>query len=319
MDIQTAHQTNGGGSVDTWENVGPEWILQSDSIDEEFRPYLGNGYMGVKIAGEGTNWNSDHAHFVADIWLEDLSKKPFYTEKQCATPKWSAIGLNNGERYFQKDNGQVLDYRQVQNLKQGFLRTSCTGSDVGGKDIDIDIVIFISRENSHLGVIRYSIVPRFSGPVHFKCMLDGDDIFYSGYFDKVESNLVEKSKGYDSKNQMIYLHTETSLGIKLGNASLNQIEGIEDSGVSYSYELSKGKIDQTIAFRAEADKRYTLYSFAMVFTSHDAGNPLEAAKQECLRAAKAGWQKAFARHSAKRQDIWKADVIIEGEEVTEDQ
>ena len=52
------------------KDPGPEWILQRDSIHEEFRPYLDNGYMGVKIAGEGTTWGSDHQHFVVSYKLD---------------------------------------------------------------------------------------------------------------------------------------------------------------------------------------------------------------------------------------------------------
>ncbi|GAF69456.1 unnamed protein product, partial [marine sediment metagenome] len=79
----------------TLGETGSEWILQCDSVEESFRPYLANGYMGVKIAGEGTNWKANHPHFVAGVYYENLKDAPMYPEKGCAAPKWSEVGLFN--------------------------------------------------------------------------------------------------------------------------------------------------------------------------------------------------------------------------------
>ena len=36
--------------------IADEWVLESNSITESMRPFLGNGYMSAIIAGEGLAW-----------------------------------------------------------------------------------------------------------------------------------------------------------------------------------------------------------------------------------------------------------------------
>lgn len=301
----------------TLAETGSEWILQCDSVEESFRPYLGNGYMGVKIAGEGTNWKANHPHFIAGVYYENLKDAPKYTEKGCAAPKWSEVDLFNGENYFHRNTGKITNYKQVQNLKEGYMRTTCTWNDQG-REIDIDVLFYISRANRHLGAIKYSIRPRFNGRVHFKCTLDGDDVSYIEKFDRIYSDLIEKGKGFDRENNLIWLHTETNLGIGIANGLASVLEG-GGSSVEYKYYQSRRKIEQVVSFDAEAGREYTLKMYSAVYTSNESTAPAADARKEAVRVAKAGWDKAFQRHTAKLAEIWKSDIVVEGDDVREDQ
>ena len=147
-------------------------------------------------------------------------------------------------------------------------------------------------------------------------MLDGNDLYYSGYMDCVDSNLSEISRGYDASSQMIWLHTYTNFRIQIGNALLAELEGTD---ASFSYRDSPKKVVQSIEFDARSGHRYTLYTYATVFTSHDTVIPLEAAKREALNVQSAGWKSLFTSHVSRWDELWRTGIVVSGEEVVEDQ
>ena len=230
------------------------WLLTSEKIEEAARPYLGNGFQGVRFSWDGTNWSGDHDHFVAGVYYSDDSQSPAYTERICPTPNWTKIGLHNGDRYLEKGSGQVFNYKQIQNLKQGTLTTSFTWRD-GDKSIDVEVIAFMSKVLPSLGVVRYKITPKFSGPVHFNCVLDGSDLKHQTALGPAEPKLIEIAKEVTRRNQRFSLHSKTSLGIELGNAVCTQISNAKDAIQAYSQK--ENRLEQRTNFNAEANQTYT--------------------------------------------------------------
>ncbi len=280
------------------------WILTTDSFVDYTRVYLGNGYISTQVPIEGNGWAGFKPVncYIAGVYNQSDPKRVTHT---AIVPRWSALIYDNGYHKFSVDSGGTIKpYRQELDLRDGYIRTTCTWED-RDRVTDLDITIFVSRDDAHRAVIKYSLVPRFTGTVRIINVLDGSA---SPDLEAIES-------GSDAEGQLIWLETETGESqIDIVEASiLASSSGVKFEDVEYEADKS-GKITwQRISFPVVADEKYTFYKYVSVYTSLDSRDPLEEARESVLVSADIGYEACFEKHRAAWHNIWETDIEIEGD------
>ncbi len=276
-----------------------EWTLESALIGETMRPFLGNGYFGAVITGEGTGWGDANApaHYMTGLYNGANS-----AEYLAKIPAWSPVGFNNGSAWFNKSTGTVSGYLQKLNMKEGSIATQFTWIN-SGKTCAVDILVFISRSDPHLAVIKYSVTPQWSGRVSFNAP------HFAGYG---FGHLTQVQKDRDSAQTMIWLSTRTTnTNITIAQVGATLFENFTPACSYADWNLDK-QITQTAQFDAVSGQTYTLYDFIAVFTSKESADPLADAKSKVLSARSAGYTAALGAHVTAMNDFWKTDIVIAG-------
>lgn len=165
------------------------WELETTALSPYYRSYLGNGYLGVQMAQDGTGAVAQPPvkSFLAGVYDGEY-------ERLVELPRWSGIRFFNDENELNFE--LITNFRQILNMKQACFSTRYTRGNEG-EATDFEITFFISRSNAHLAAIRFSFVPHYDGEVILKNTLDGNP------FD----NLSLRNRG--SESNQIYLETMT--------------------------------------------------------------------------------------------------------------
>lgn len=172
---------------------------------------IGSGYFCSRGSFE-EGYPDDHPLTLAHGIFDDM---PVSFTELASLPNWLDFSLRvDGER-FRLDQGQVLNFRQVLDLRQGILRREVRWHSPHGAVLDLTFERFASYAHEHLGALRVSITA-----VSRACHLDvgtginghvaNGDLLHWNHLDQGEAG-----------NRAIWLHSRTRYsGIELAAAAV---------------------------------------------------------------------------------------------------
>ncbi|HID94639.1 MAG TPA: glycoside hydrolase family 65 protein [Candidatus Latescibacteria bacterium] len=274
---------------------GNVWELETLSLVPYYRSYLGNGYLGVQVSQDGTGVAADPPvrSFIAGVYDGEY-------EQLVEIPRWSGIGLFNGKGWLTFDEPEkITGYRQTLDMKRACLRTQYTW-EYRGRATDFDITFFISREDAHLAVLRFSIVPHYEGEIVLENSLNADAL----------DNLNLQQRGSEAGDLWLEVMTRTS------NVRIAQVLGIScpDKLTGFKQEVdSPGskQIRQRLRFKVEEGRRYTVYKYVSLFTSYDLEDPLRGARQRIREAESQGYDRLLKAHCDAWNELWESDILVD--------
>ena len=268
------------------------WELETTALSPYYRSYLGNGFLGVQMAQDGTGSIAEPPvrSFIAGVYDGE-------TEWLVEIPRWSGIKFRSGENELNPD--RIADFHQVLNMKEACFSTRYTWKNEG-KATDFEITFFVSRADAHLAAIRFAFIPHYDGEVTLENTLDGNP------FD----NLTLRDRG--SEGHQIYLEVATNAP-KTSVAQAIQIvcpDGL--AGPEQETDSTGQKaITQRLRFRVEKDRRYTFYKYVGFFTSYDCQNPLGEAGTKVVEAEHKGFDLLFREHAQAWAELWESDILVD--------
>lgn len=257
--------------------------------------------MGVKIPVEGTGWGQAlSSAAIAGVYdvLDHAPKRPEIVN----IPSWTNVGFNDGSAYFDGRTGKIEEFFQKLNMKDSYAQIRIRWNNKG-KVTDLNITIFVCRDKPHIGVVKYSITPHWSGTAHFTSTIDGSGV----------NQYEEQDKGFDIRKKLIWLNVETT-GSEIGIAQYAAMEFSDNVTVlkSATCTLTDKKIGLSLEFNVQKGETYTCYKFVSAYTSLDTKEPLAEAKSTALNARKTGYEKLFKEHRDAWHELWQTDIIVEG-------
>ncbi len=310
-----------------------EWKIIQDKIEYEENRLaesimsLGNGYMGMRGNYEESYSKDSHrGSYIAGVWFPDKTRVGWWKN---GYPNYFGKVLNS-VNYIGIDiliNGEVLDlgkatvkcfYREL-DMKNGILTRKFV-ADVSGKEIEVNVVRFLSIAKKELAVIKYDVKAlNFDGEITFKPYLDSnvknEDSNYEEKFwinistdsNKMSGNILAKTK-------------ENSFGTELFTigATMNIKANKKEKILTYSNKEYYS--ENTLVFDINKDETISIEKYVSITTTRDyEGNELLNKNKEILeKEVSKGYEALLKEHSIEWNKRWEtADIKVNGDELAQ--
>ncbi|RUL76700.1 glycosyl hydrolase family 95 catalytic domain-containing protein [Dyella choica] len=327
------------GASTSYAATDPSFVLtaSSDNFGNYFPGYLANGYFSTMTSPRGTE--PARAYMVAfmDYDQRDISRP-------AAIPGWSEIDYNPGGGWINAtrlDKKIFAGYAQTLDMYDGTLTTGYR-FEYANKSTDVKVTTFVSQADTHLAATRFTITPHFDGNVELSFpirlwtehqprfpigSMSGDQmiagviasgqnldnkpvptpdraaVWYPGY------TAVLSSDG-DTKQMTLWLDGRAKQGLNMAEAAAIELPE--------SLAIQSVKLDQTsellslhITAKVKQGMTYTFTKY-LAASRQDWGGDAKADVALASQARKTGFDSLLARHQAAWHELWKSDIVIDG-------
>ena len=169
----------------------PGWALSTTTFDNAYtrHAYVGNGYLSQRVPATGTGYvattqktgwplftNAYDGAFVAGLYSQEPNPLiPPHDATIAAIPTWSTLKVGTGPDTYSATTpaAQISNFRQTLFLRCGVLRTSLTWTPRAGRATDLVYEVIAARNSPHVGAVRMTVTPRWSGPATVTDVIDG--------------------------------------------------------------------------------------------------------------------------------------------------
>lgn len=303
----------------------PTFVLTARELTPYTRTYLGNGQFSVVSSQLGTNPAESFMIKVFDHAPDDVARI-------AALPAWNEVNWFNGQAWLNDapvDAGSLRSWRQTLNMFDGYLLTSYDWVQAG-RSTSVEVQTFVSRANPHLAAVRLRIVPHYSGtvkaafpirawprpkrlPVARLEKLERDasgrtpNVRYAGYME-VKDRHAETMP--DGGLLRMVSQAEGGPAAIAEVAAVAWPQGLKQ--LSSAALVGADVVSLEATFEAEAEKTYTFYKYVAAAPSFDTPLVAEQALQVARAARSRGYDSLFQEHARAWHDIWKTDILVEG-------
>jgi trehalose/maltose hydrolase-like predicted phosphorylase len=297
---------------------------------------IGNGYFGTRGAFEEGYPKATPATLLAGVFDKiDIGK-----EELANAPDWLPIKLFVNSERFRLDEGEILSYRRVLDMRRGVLSREVHWRSPAGIGLHVAIERIASLHDEHVGAIHYSVTldedePATSKPI--EVVLSASLNLAVGNHGLMHWEAVEQR--HDS--EISWLHSQT----RKSGIQLVQTMSFSTARCDYDKELIRSDVAPMIRLYGVLAPGETLTAEKVVvmYTSRDVENPLAAALEHHERIMQAAGERVedgryytlhvegitseqpcketrvFANLLADHLQAWQrywdiSDVIIEGDD-----
>lgn len=300
------------------------WAPTATRIDPEdtHHAYVGNGYLGQRVPPNGTGYAASDAKtgwplftprydgsFVAGLYAHN----PRTTENRqviAALPTWTPLQVRtggNGAETFDSSTpaGRVSHYRQTQFLRCGVVRTSLTWTASDGRATDLVFEVLADRNSPHVGAVRLRMIPHWRGEATVTDLLDG----------RGARRMTATGGGPRPGGRTVDVAFRTD-GTRTDGAVASTLR--PGAGVRTRSERqarpAKGELTarQAVTFPVERGRTYELTKYVGVDTELTSRTPRAAATAASQAAARRGWHRLLAAHTAAWERLWRTDIEVHG-------
>ncbi|HEV7626176.1 MAG TPA: haloacid dehalogenase, partial [Streptomyces sp.] len=305
------------------------WVLTSHETDpdDSYRAYVGNGYLGQRIAPAGSGYSASgeesgwplytpryDGSFVAGLYAHN-QKTAKDRQALAAVPTWSTLNVATGGEAgeaFSSDTpaGRITDYEQSLHLRKGIVRTSLTWTATDGRATDLTYEVLADRNHQHSGAVRVSMRPHWSGKAHVTDVLDGRGarrVSQTGGGSRTDKTSRAGQQTMDVAFRTHGTKTEGAVA-----STLRPGPGVRTDDEQKAKPPRKLTAKQGVSFRARQGKTYEFTKYVGVDTARTSEAPEKSALAASRQAAARGWERTYAAHSAAWKRLWRSDIQVEG-------
>ncbi|WP_165400192.1 carbohydrate-binding protein [Motilibacter rhizosphaerae] len=206
-------------------------------------------------------------------------------------------------------NGTTSDYRQTLDLRTGVLTTTLTWTSPAGRVTDLRYDVLADRAQAHVGAVRLTVHPHWSGTATATDALDG----------RAANAVTVSGSGVDAPaGRLAETVTADGTGLVAGLVSTLQAQDATTATASVG-DLPAQSSAQRTTLAVEDGSTYTLTKYVGLATSVDTDRtdglaPLEAATRASSGAAATGWDDLLAAHEDAWAQLWSSDISVPGDD-----
>ncbi|MEV0032742.1 discoidin domain-containing protein [Nocardia sp. NPDC050793] len=280
-------------------------------------PFVGNGYLGLRVpphgigytaTGEKTGWPlytpAFDGAFVAGLY----SHTPAVADDRevvAAIPNWSGLTVRIGASEYTPDTpaAQISRFRQTLDWRCGVVRTKLTWTIEEGKSVDLDYAVLADRSDQHVGAVRLTVVPRWSGELVLTDVLDGAGARRITATDAGASDQDSIHVGFRTEGTGVTGAVTSVLRLPSDQAQRTEDRTVTANGLTARQEFR---------LQVRAGETYEVTKFVGVDTAHTAPDPAAAASAAARRASERGWSTVLADSAAAWRALWRGDIAVPG-------
>ncbi|MET7366492.1 discoidin domain-containing protein [Streptomyces sp. NPDC005566] len=309
-----------GGAQPAGESAKTDpWHMATDTPDDAYdaHPYVGNGYFSQRIPAKGMGYYSSGGPTGSPLYtprydgsqVAGLFAKQGADEFAAALPTWSTLDFatdgQGKDSYAAAPNSTLTSYRQELDVRRALVTTSTSWLSVTGRTTDLTYEVLADRERAHVGAVRLTVTPRWSGTASVTDLLDGAGA----------RRLKQTSAGFDSGTSTAHVSFVTDGNNIAGTlaSTLTHSERVrpESTTATAPHDLTAG---QRVAFPVTAGHSYEFTKFVGTDTEQTSNAPQRDALKAATAAAGDGWDKILAEHTNAWAKLWDAGVTVPGQD-----
>jgi trehalose/maltose hydrolase-like predicted phosphorylase len=308
--------------------------------DDSYRAYVGNGYLGQRIAPSGSGYSAGgeksgwplytpryDGSFVAGLYANN-QKTAANKQTLAALPTWTgmnvATGGESGETFSSDTSAaRISNYRQSLDMRRGLVRTSLTWTARNGRATDLTFEVLADRNHRHSAAVRVRMRPHWSGEARVTDVLDGRGarrVSQTGGGDRTEGDRTEGARasgtsrpgerGGQTMDVAFRTHGTKTRGAVA--STLRPGRGVHATSEHKAGPARKLTARQGVSFKAREGRSYEFTKYVGVDTAHTSGAPERSALAASRSAAARGWERTRAAHAAAWERLWRSDVEVDG-------
>ena len=240
---------------------------------------------------------------------------PEYFAKVLNAPNWIGIDVFVDNEPLDLAQCEVVNFKRVLNMKEGYLKRSFIAKTPGGKDVKVNTRRFLSIVDDDCGVIRFSITPlNFDGKITMIPYIDADvkneDANYDEKFwDVLEKKAHEQEAYITAKTKKLHFHVCCGMKYEIfrnGHKSDFESEGT----VKEKYVAGKTILD------CRQGEQIDLVKYTAVLSSlnHKTEDLLEHTRGELEKILAKGYDKLLEEQVWAWKKKWEwSDIEIKGD------
>lgn len=258
------------------------WVLTATNPGSTYAPtFTGNGVLGVRVPAAGQGYAGGTVPAQSEL-AGFYAQPPGDVQKRANTPTWSTLIYSDGGQPFSLSAGRTSDWRQSIDLRTGVVSTTARWTAPDGHVTDLSYAVLTDRARRFVGLVRLTLVPRWSGTARVTDAIDGTPAALT----------TQTGKGWASASRRDWVSVRTQ-GTNIDATLASQL------GLSPNVSATVTPVDQTtdqsvgqqVDFPVTAGQAYTFTKFVGVESSQYAGNPTSAAQAQAADAAAVGFDR----------------------------
>lgn len=309
------------------------WAMVYDSYDPDtqlLREALcstGNGVFCTRGASPDARAGDVHypGTYAAGIFnrLEDrIDGRTIDNESMVNLPNWLSLTFRvDGGDWFDIDRADLIDYRQVLDVRRAILTRRFSFRDASGRITDVSERRFVAMHLPHVCALEVTLVPRgWSGRVEFRSLLDGavTNSLVPRYRDLAGTHL-QPVAATELSEDSVALSVQTNQSrVTVAMAARNTVWHNHDTSMGryspvHETDGDGDRIGHDISVDAVSDEPVTLEKLVTVFTGRDPAisEPLDEAERWLGRLPR--FDELLDGHVLRWGTLWdRFDIAFEG-------
>ncbi|MEU6821088.1 discoidin domain-containing protein [Streptomyces atriruber] len=318
--------------------TGDGWTLGTTTpadAKDTHHAFVGNGYLGQRVPPNGAGYADSEAKtgwplftprydgsFVSGLYAHN-KKTAEDRQAVAALPNWTALtvstGGDGGDTFNSSTpSGRISHYRQSLLLHCGVVRTSLTWTAADGRRTDLRYEVLADRTNPHVGAVRMSMTPHWSGRATVTDLLDGRGarrIQQTGGGDRTGSGDRSDGRRTDDRTAPSMDVAFRTDGTKVDGAvasTLRADRGTPGAKAQQAGSAKKLTARQSLALPVRRGQSYDFTKYVGVDTGLTSRAPRRDATATSQRAADRGWQAMLRSHTSAWARLWRSDIEVRG-------
>jgi trehalose/maltose hydrolase-like predicted phosphorylase len=294
-----------------------ELTARSPTTAAHYAPtFTGNGLLGVRVPPAGQGYaggavpaDSELAGFYA---RPSHATAPERVQQRANLPTWSTLSLAVAGRRFTGTGRTVTRFRQSLDLRTGMITTRARWSAPGGRVTDLTYRVLTDRAREHVGLVRLSFTPRWSGTATVTDAIDGtaDTAVAKG----MPVLTRELSRSWDLPSRQDQLTVEA-----VGTGIQAQLSSVLVPSPSITAPSARTDVHaaqsvaQRISFPVLRGHTYTLTKYVGVLEAPAGSAQMTTAAAIASSAALSGWRALVSANRAAWAAQWRGRIDLTGD------
>lgn len=308
--------------IDEWKIIQDKIEFEENRLAESIMS-LGNGYMGMRGNYEESYSKDSHrGSYIAGVWYPDKTRVgwwkngyPEYFGKVPNSVNYIGIKVFIDDKELDLATCEVKDFYRELDIKNGVLTRKFIAN-IDNKEIEVNIVRFLSISRKELAVIKYDVKAlNFDGKIKFVPYLDSnvanedsnyEEEFWTGvdsYSNNLEGSVVASTKENNFNTPVFTIAANMNIKVNGNIDNINHSNSNRYSENEIEMNISKGEI-------VGIEKYITIVSTRDYEKSQLIKESKKILDEETIK----GYETLYKEHCEAWNKRWEtADIKIDGD------
>ena len=308
--------------IDEWKIIQDKIEFEENRLAESIMS-LGNGYMGMRGNYEESYSKDSHrGSYIAGVWYPDKTRVgwwkngyPEYFGKVPNSVNYIGIKVFIDDKELDLATCEVKDFYRELDMKNGVLTRKFIAN-IDNKEIEVNIVRFLSISRKELAVIKYDVKAlNFDGKIKFVQYLDSnvanedsnyEEEFWTGvdsYSNNLEGSVVASTKENNFNTPVFTIAANMNIKVNGNIDNINHSNSNRYSENEIEMNISRGEI-------VGIEKYITIVSTRDYEKSQLIKESKKILDEETIK----GYETLYKEHCEAWNKRWEtADIKIDGD------
>ena len=279
------------------------FLLTATNTGPTYAPtFTGNGELGIRVPPEGQGYVGGTVPTQSEL-AGFYAQPPSGVQQRANIPTWSTLTFSDGGQPFTLSSGRTTQWRQSIDLRTGVITTTARWTAPDGHVTDLSYQVLTDRARAHVGLVRLTLTPRWTGSASVTDMIDGSPATLS----------TEIGKGWVPAAHRDWVSAQAQgTGINVAIASQLTTSGDVKAATASVDETHDQSVGQQLSFPVAAGHSYTVTKHVGVESSPSGSVPVAAAESQASAAASVGFRALLDANDAAWATLWSGRIDVLG-------